>query len=339
MAVESSEVNLREILTVEAPAAVDSAAVATTTPSVGSKRKRSEPRDPNAPKRPCSAYIYFSNEMRPKLKEEKPELGMAERSKHIGKTWATLEAEKKKRYQELANADKQRYIREYLAYQETDTYKQFIRNRHPGLKKAKPAAKEPSSKSKKTAEKTSVKVSAAKMPVSCQQQFIPGSNVPIFSEDFLQHNRDLESQLRKLRQTSANLEEENALLSRHVENMKSAVEKVQKEVQKQEKKNESLQSHLAVIREVLAVTFKDVPLPGSKETPTPATIDSYMSKLQSTISSEPDKHPLLMEKVSAIAKHLGKVLKEKVSQDALRGTALEEREEGEERAAEESTIT
>ncbi len=115
---------------------------------------------------------------------------------------------------------------------------------------------------------------------------------------------DLESQLRKLRQTSANLEEENALLSRHVENMKSAVEKVQKEVQKQEKKNESLQSHLAVIREVLAVTFKDVPLPGSKETPTPATIDSYMSKLQSTISSEPDKHPLLMEKVSAI-KHLG----------------------------------
>ncbi len=61
-----------------------------------SQRKRSEPRDPNAPKRPGSAYIYFSNEMRPKLKEEKPELGMAERSKHIGKTWATLEAEKKK---------------------------------------------------------------------------------------------------------------------------------------------------------------------------------------------------------------------------------------------------
>ncbi len=39
------------------------------------------------------------------------------------------------------------------------------------------------------------------------------------------------------------------------------MKKVQKEVQKQDEKNESLQSHLVVIREVLAVTFKDVPLP------------------------------------------------------------------------------
>ena len=44
--------------------------------------------------------------------------------------------------------------------------------------------------------------------------------------------------------------------------MKAAVEKVQNEVQKQEEKNENLQSHLGVLREVLAATFKDVPLPG-----------------------------------------------------------------------------
>ena len=41
-------------------------------------------------------------------------------------------------YQELAEADKQRSIREYLAYQEPDMYKQFIRNKHPTLKKQKP---------------------------------------------------------------------------------------------------------------------------------------------------------------------------------------------------------
>ena len=29
------------------------------------------------------------------------------------------------------------------------------------------------------------------MPVSCQQQFIPGSNIPIFSHQFLQHNRGM----------------------------------------------------------------------------------------------------------------------------------------------------
>ena len=62
----------------------------------GTKRKRPEPRDPNAPKRPCSAYIYYSAVMRPKMREEKPEMGMSERSKYIGKEWASLDAEQKK---------------------------------------------------------------------------------------------------------------------------------------------------------------------------------------------------------------------------------------------------
>ena len=128
---------------------------------------------------------------------------------------------------------------------------------------------------------------------------------------------DLESQLRKLRQTSANLEEENALLSRHVENMKLAVEKVQNEVKNQEERNDLLQNHLTTLREVLAVTFKDISLPGTKETPTASSIDSYMTKLQSMIANEPEKHPALVEKVGVIAKHLEKVLKEKLSQDIV----------------------
>ena len=65
---------------------------------------------------------------------------------------------------------------------------------------------------------------------------------------------------------------------------------------------------------------------GSKETPTAGTIDSYMSKLQTVITSEPKKHPVLVEKVSSIAKHLENVLREKLSQDALSGTVLEEGE-------------
>jgi hypothetical protein len=76
------------------PVAEDDAEVSKT--STGTKRKHAKPRDPNAPKRPCSAYIYFSTEMRPKLKEEKPEMGMADRSKFIGKEWASLDPEKKK---------------------------------------------------------------------------------------------------------------------------------------------------------------------------------------------------------------------------------------------------
>jgi hypothetical protein len=86
-----------------------------------------------------------------------------------------------------------------------------------------------------------------------------------------------------------------------------------------------------MVREVLATTFKDIALPGSKETPTASTIDSYMTKLQTTITSEPAKHPALVEKVSTIAKHLERILKEKASsKDTPKKTVLdEERKEGE----------
>ena len=68
---------------------------------------------------------------------------------------------------------------------------------------------------------------------------------------------------------------------------------------------------------------------GTKEIPTASNIDSYMSKLQAAISSEPQKHPALVDKVSSIAKHLEKVFRERLSQDALRGTVLEGEGEGE----------
>ena len=68
----------------------------TTTPTTTVvKRKRTETKDPNAPKRPATAYIFFNAEMRPKVKDEHPEMSLAERSKLIGKMWANLKPEKK----------------------------------------------------------------------------------------------------------------------------------------------------------------------------------------------------------------------------------------------------
>ena len=38
-------------------------------------------------------------------------------------------------YQERAQEDKERFIQEYVAYQETDSYKEFIRKKFPTLSK------------------------------------------------------------------------------------------------------------------------------------------------------------------------------------------------------------
>lgn len=273
------------------------------TATPGSKRKRAhEVRDPNAPKRPSTAYIFFSTEMRPKIRDDYPDLTLSERSKLMGKLWANLEQGKKQPFLDMAEQDKERYIRDYVAYQETDSYKEFMRKKYPGLSK-RPRLEKPD-EPEETTPTPSARVQTGKRPLSCQQQYVPGSNTPIFSEQFLEHNREMEVQLRKLRQSNSSLEEESALLSRHVENMKSSVEKIQNEVTKQQTRNDSLKDNLSSLREVLASTFKDVAIPDTNETPTVENIDSYMGKLQVAIASEPDKHPELVDRVTEIAKQL-----------------------------------
>ena len=44
-------------------------------------------------------------------------------------------------YIDVAEKDKARYIREYMAYQETDSYKEFMRKKYPGLAKKKTKVK------------------------------------------------------------------------------------------------------------------------------------------------------------------------------------------------------
>ena len=128
---------------------------------------------------------------------------------------------------------------------------------------------------------------------------------------------DLETQLRKLRQSSASLEEENALLSRHVESMKVAVERVQNEVLRQEQKNMQTKAQLDTVREVLVDAFKDVILPDSNETPSLGNVDTYIAKLEVAVTEKPEKHPALVERVSSISKHVEKMLKEKITKGLL----------------------
>ncbi|CDH53379.1 nucleosome binding protein [Lichtheimia corymbifera JMRC:FSU:9682] len=73
----------------------------------GKKRK-----DPNAPKRGRSAYMFFSQEQRSTVKEENPEATFGDIGKLLGQKWKELTDEEKKPYQDKAVADKQRYEEE-----------------------------------------------------------------------------------------------------------------------------------------------------------------------------------------------------------------------------------
>jgi len=59
------------------------------------RKKVGVPKDPNAPKRPVTAYIIFSTEVRQKLHSDQPEMGFVELMRHIGGLWNKLPAEDK----------------------------------------------------------------------------------------------------------------------------------------------------------------------------------------------------------------------------------------------------
>jgi transcriptional regulator HMO1 len=87
----------------------------------GKKRKRAtkekKAKDPNAPKRPPSAYLLYQNEFRKEVKDNNPTMTYPQVLQEISKMWAALSAEDKKPYQDatdLAKVEFEKAKTEYL---------------------------------------------------------------------------------------------------------------------------------------------------------------------------------------------------------------------------------
>ncbi|KAF8235869.1 hypothetical protein L208DRAFT_1254726 [Tricholoma matsutake] len=73
-------------------------------------------KDPKAPKRALSAYMFFSQDWRERIKTENPDAGFGEVGKLLGAKWKELDDEEKKPYVEQAAQDKARAEEEKAAY-------------------------------------------------------------------------------------------------------------------------------------------------------------------------------------------------------------------------------
>ncbi len=113
------------------------------TPVQGAKRKyRRHPKpDENAPERPPSAYVIFSNKMREELKGRN--LSFTEIAKLVGENWQNLAPAEKEPYEQQAFSAKERYNNELAEYKKTNNYKEYAQyladfkarqsNQHQGM--------------------------------------------------------------------------------------------------------------------------------------------------------------------------------------------------------------
>ncbi|XP_030075948.1 SWI/SNF-related matrix-associated actin-dependent regulator of chromatin subfamily E member 1-related isoform X2 [Microcaecilia unicolor] len=251
----------------------------------GKKRKKVLP---NGPKAPVTGYVRFLNERREQIRVKHPNLPFPEITKMLGAEWSKLQPADKQRYLDAAEKEKQQYMKELREYQQSEAYKMS-------------AEKIQEKKIKK--EETSL---AAVSTLLNGHQHKSGTDgfstfdVPIFTEEFLDQNKVREAELRRLRRINTEFEEQNAILQRHTENMSCAKEKLEQELAQEERQTLMLQQQLQSIRQLLTSSFASLPIPGTGETPTLATLDVYMTRLHNAIESNPKQHEKLVVRIKEI---------------------------------------
>ncbi|PNY24512.1 High mobility group protein 20A [Tolypocladium capitatum] len=87
------------------------------------KYRRHPKPDENAPERPPSAYVLFSNKMREDLKSQN--LTFTEIAKLVGENWQSLAPSEKETYESQANAAKEKYHRDLAEYKKTPEYRRY----------------------------------------------------------------------------------------------------------------------------------------------------------------------------------------------------------------------
>merc|ERR1711879_419872 len=86
----------------------------------GKVEKKRGKKDPNAPKRGLSAYMFFANEQRENVREENPGISFGQVGKILGERWKALNDKQRTPYEAKAAADKKRYEDEKAAYSAAD---------------------------------------------------------------------------------------------------------------------------------------------------------------------------------------------------------------------------
>ncbi|KAL2199255.1 hypothetical protein P885DRAFT_30678 [Corynascus similis CBS 632.67] len=104
------------------PSTVDSRETAGIIVTKRKYRRHPKP-DENAPERPPSAYVLFSNKMREELKGRN--LTFTEIAKLVGENWQNLTAAEKEPFESQAQAIKDKYLADLAEYKKTPEYSQY----------------------------------------------------------------------------------------------------------------------------------------------------------------------------------------------------------------------
>ena len=86
--------------------------------NAGKKKAKSakQKKDPNAPKKPLSSYMLFSNHIRSSIKDDNPDIKFGDMAKAVAEKYKKLNDKERAKWNEKADTEKKRYEQEMEAY-------------------------------------------------------------------------------------------------------------------------------------------------------------------------------------------------------------------------------
>lgn len=103
--------------------------------------KPSKPiKDPNAPKKPLSAYFLFTNDERQKIKSEFPNMGITDIAKETGRRWANIPSDSREHYESRYQESRNQYDQDMTTYNQNNHHPSSTGNSRPQKKVKDPNA-------------------------------------------------------------------------------------------------------------------------------------------------------------------------------------------------------
>lgn len=257
-----------------------------------------------------NGYVRFCDEMRPLVCGESPAMDPVEVTKLVAAKWYGLKQEEKQPYMDEAKLDKDRFKRELKEFQrnkpeegepdQSATKKLKVKRENKNIHPNGVCNDAKTSNSNYTAEHGLKRDD----DVPKTNMIFRGTNceLPIFTEHFLEHNKIIESELKLLRKNNVEIEQQNSVLMKHIENMENGVKKVEGEISATKEQNVRLEKYLTKVKIILASGLHSLTLPSLKSGATVENIEKYMTDMASEASAQ--KSPGVVNKAREILRKM-----------------------------------
>ena len=268
-------------------------------------------------KRPISAFLMFCCEKRKDIHKES--LSLVESSKILSQMWKSMTEADKQPFVEMSNKDKQRYTDELsrigkIPYRRKNSSLSSVKK--PRKRRNQDTQDEAGPVKKKRARKSSSSVQSA-LPAdpstSCDSKpglhnaFLPNVSIPVFTEEFLVHNKKLNSDLMKLRQTNKDLIDQKQRLEDSLQAFDKDVQSLEQMIQKQIMLNDSLEMQLQIARKVVSDFLCELEQSTNKQSSTTeGMLDEIINK---------ERIPLTNENIAKLGNTLYEILPDLVLKD------------------------